>query len=133
MVNELAGIAKHAPPQEASFDVWSGPTVDSKETEIQLVALECLVTIMKSLVDWSRELRDEDASEKDESESEDHGDAVDQLVQQKQYKQQLEEGKKLFNIKPRKVTVSLTLLSRSLSLSLSLASPSASNHCTHRR
>jgi brefeldin A-inhibited guanine nucleotide-exchange protein len=114
MVNELAGIAKNAVHDpNSSYDVWGGQSVvDTKETEIQLVALECLVTIMKSLVDWCKELKDEDNVEKDESETEEHVDVVDQLVQQKQYKQQLEEGKKLFNIKPRKVLYTMRAAKR---------------------
>lgn len=46
MVNDLSKIAQKATPP-----------ADTAEMKLKVLGLECLVTIMKSLVDWSKDLR----------------------------------------------------------------------------
>ena len=55
MVNELSSIAKGISTADNSI---------SYTTTIRILALDCLVTIMKSLVQWSSELIDEESTKK---------------------------------------------------------------------
>lgn len=49
MVNDLSKIAQKS--------TAPGGGVDTAEMKLKVLGLECLVTIMKSLVDWSKDLR----------------------------------------------------------------------------
>ena len=116
MVNELASIAKSTTNENS--------ITFQQETAIKVFALDCLVTIMKSLVNWSAELsEDEDVEDKlnlveDESINlelsvhnghnnssnninEANGHDLSQFKSVKQKKQHLENGKKLFKFKPK--------------------------------
>eukprot|EP01087_Luapelamoeba_hula_P003570 TRINITY_DN1336_c2_g1_i2.p1 TRINITY_DN1336_c2_g1~~TRINITY_DN1336_c2_g1_i2.p1 ORF type:complete len:1437 (-),score=274.97 TRINITY_DN1336_c2_g1_i2:1280-5590(-) len=52
MVDDLSGIAKSGVGPEHPHTV----SAQSHDTHLKVLGLECLVTIMKSLVDWSKEL-----------------------------------------------------------------------------
>ena len=123
MVNYFAAIAK---------GYSTDATFTPQENEVCLLALECLVTIMKSQVAWSSELAEEVHSESDNPNEPNHNvnrndssdrnliskkksydkshpspvfdeiEAVDQFAKIKLRKQQLEHGKRLFNLKPKK-------------------------------
>lgn len=82
---------------------------------VKTLGLECLVTIMKSLVDWSRELYEQNEKENAEQTegppppstnnavSAADLDELEQMRKQKQFKLLLENGKQKFNASPKKV------------------------------
>lgn len=59
MVYDLSRIAQGG--NTVTGDHFSGPA--AQELKVKTLGLECLVTIMKSLVDWSKELYDQNEKE----------------------------------------------------------------------
>ena len=138
IVNHLSAISK-LPIHNTTSSLTGYPPspVIQLEYSIRLLALQSLVTIMQSLVQWSNELTDdpnqhvpgnvnnsngninlppttstgnaainlEDPPNSDAAPSHNVNNVRttdDQLTKQKQLKQQIEHGKKLFNYKPKK-------------------------------
>ena len=119
IVTELSAIAK-------GTHIASGAPLAQQEVSVRLLGLECLVTIMRSLVFWSSDLVEqlEKASEspkqsdqevqdsplmlKKELENVKDPSSLDKFAQQKEWKKQVEHGKKLFNYKPKKGIAFLT-------------------------
>ncbi len=121
MVNDLSTMAKGSP------SVQTGPAV--QESTLRTLGLECLVTIMKSLVEWSKELvkekEDKDSTSgttfspppffpfvvlvlmvllADTESIDDAGERTpDRFEKKKHIKLQLETGKEKFNINATKV------------------------------
>jgi brefeldin A-inhibited guanine nucleotide-exchange protein len=95
MVNDLSTIAKGSP------SVQTGPGV-VQESTLKTLGLECLVTIMKSLVEWSKELvKDKEAKDSTsdtESVDDAEGRTPDRFEKKKHIKLQLETGKEKFNV-----------------------------------
>ena len=120
MVNEIANIAKGS-------NRYLGTDYERDQQEqspVLLLALACLVTIMKSLVDWSKEIAEEETmmTEKNRNNNDDvqkleDGEkekapeevVIDTIDQTKRRKEELKRGKQLFNMKPRKVRRSLVM------------------------
>lgn len=98
MVNDLSTMAKGSP------SVQTGPVVH--ESTLRTLGLECLVTIMKSLVEWSKELVKEKEDKDSTSDTESIDDAgertPDRFEKKKHIKLQLETGKEKFNINATK-------------------------------
>eukprot|EP00005_Dracoamoeba_jomungandri_P009246 CAMPEP_0174272842 /NCGR_PEP_ID=MMETSP0439-20130205/52542_1 /TAXON_ID=0 /ORGANISM="Stereomyxa ramosa, Strain Chinc5" /LENGTH=1663 /DNA_ID=CAMNT_0015363635 /DNA_START=248 /DNA_END=5239 /DNA_ORIENTATION=- len=107
MVDDLSGIAKGT----TSVDSWNSP---EQGVALQTLGLECLVTIMQSMVNWSKELHmngmveDDlvDSSENENSESEENISEVAveeeefEFERTKHIKQKLALGKRKFNVNP---------------------------------
>jgi len=95
MVNDLSTIAKGSP------SVHAGPG-QVQESTLKTLGLECLVTIIKSLVEWSKELVKEKEDKENASETEPaedgEGRTPDKFEKKKHIKQQLELGKEKFNV-----------------------------------
>jgi len=75
---------------------------------MKALALECSVTILRSLVDWSKELHEEKKNQGEvnkESESQEDKEKMEimqKLEKQRYFKQQMEYAKQQFNLKPKK-------------------------------
>eukprot|EP00211_Chloroparvula_japonica_P000492 CAMPEP_0119126116 /NCGR_PEP_ID=MMETSP1310-20130426/5159_1 /TAXON_ID=464262 /ORGANISM="Genus nov. species nov., Strain RCC2339" /LENGTH=1764 /DNA_ID=CAMNT_0007116253 /DNA_START=14 /DNA_END=5308 /DNA_ORIENTATION=- len=123
MVNDLAGVAKGK--GVSLIDHW---TTDEEDTAMKTLGVECMVTIMRSLLDWSKELYEGSETEEDkksiveESNDEnvrsrpsvvsqaelrmfalqkDHPDSDSRFEVQMIYNQQVKKGKQSFNMKPK--------------------------------
>ncbi|KAL6077477.1 Brefeldin A-inhibited guanine nucleotide-exchange protein 1 [Balamuthia mandrillaris] len=104
MVNDLSSIAKGT---VARPDSWTAPS-PTQGNALKTLGLECLVTIMKSMVNWSKEImkpnEGEEPSEESDKATEDLPlpTPTDDFEKKKQLKQQLQEGIEKFNINPTK-------------------------------
>ncbi|EGG14398.1 Arf guanyl-nucleotide exchange factor [Cavenderia fasciculata] len=117
MVYELSKVAQGA----SSGQIERSPQTSAEDTKFKTLGLECIVTIMKSLVDWSKEIYDEnkriekqrevdlqkeEQQEKDQQEIEEMEKLQKKIenqhplrssIDEKQKQQFLEQGKSKFN------------------------------------
>jgi len=100
-VNEISAISKTPRTYPLTID----------ESAVRILSLQCLVTILQSMVQWTQVLADEQQHHTEEHQREEHpavlensnsSSDLDNFTKQKHWKSQVEHGKKLFNFHPNK-------------------------------